>query len=91
MDPKKKEGFPLQKRIFPSAIIQAFTAVWLMPSPFWAGIEGWFVFTNVSGQLLSHIFKGQEVQEKEKLSWASVSKYQLTLPNNPDNEGVGYY
>ena len=40
MDPKKKEGFPLQKRIFPSAIIQAFTAVWLMPSPFWDGIEG---------------------------------------------------
>jgi hypothetical protein len=65
--------------------------VCLMPSHFWDGIERWFVFTDSSGQIISHIFKGQEVQEKEKLFRVSVSKHQLTLPNIPDNEGLGYY
>jgi len=62
-----------------------------MPSHFWDGIRRWILITDVSGQLLSYIYKGQEVQEKEKLSRVSVSKYQLTLLNIPDNEGLGYY
>jgi hypothetical protein len=83
MDSTEKEAFSLQKRTVPNGLFQASTTVWLMPSSFWDDFERCFIFIDVSGQLPSHIFKGQEAQEKN-MSLVSVRKYQITLSNIPE-------